>query len=157
MEDDNGALEAQPADPPPWSTPRWYMVLWLLVTGWLTLLFVAFGRGWRFPSYVAVLWVVAGLLLLRPRVGLYCGVVVLLPPAGLYGYQLVRRISFIITNGSMEPADGMGSPMAFLLGWIMESIVLLPTVIAFLACLILLRSMHGRTRTKPSGLSHTSR
>ena len=33
-----------------------------------------------------------------------------------------RRIAFIVENGAMEPPDGMGSPAAFVLGWLTEQL-----------------------------------
>jgi hypothetical protein len=40
-------------------------------------------------------------------------------------FQVVRRLVYWITIG-MEPTDGMGSPLAFLIGFVFESIIFLP-------------------------------
>ena len=48
--------------------------------------------------------------------------------------QLGRRIGFIVENQGLEPPDGYGSPMAFLLGAFFENVLL----IAFLVFIFLL-------------------
>ena len=40
--------------------------------------------------------------------------------------QTVRRVLFVIENGGMERADGYGSPLAFLLGVLLEQFFFLP-------------------------------
>jgi hypothetical protein len=50
----------------------------------------------------------------------------------------MRRLKFIAENGGMEPADGYGSPMPFLLGMLLELILFLPmatVVVVGLFCL----------------------
>ena len=55
------------------------------------------------------------------------------------------RIGFIIKNGGMEPPDGMGSPMAFILGWIFTTVFMFLPGLAFVAW----NMMHRRaTATK---------
>lgn len=149
MEKDRANTRVSPAGTPPWHVPSWYTVLWLFMTVCVTLVTAFFATGWRSPSYAALFWIIAVLLLLRRRAGLYMGAAVLLPPVGVYGFQQIRRIWFILKNGGMEPVDGMGSPMAFLIGWIFESVLLLPFVAAFIACVVFILRFH---RDK-SGLS----
>ena len=45
----------------------------------------------------------------------------------------VVRIGFIIKNGGMEPPDGMGSPMAFILGWLFTTILIFMPGLIFVA------------------------
>jgi hypothetical protein len=42
----------------------------------------------------------------------------------LYGLQLVGRIVFMLVEGGMERSDGMGSPLAFLIGMVAEFLFL---------------------------------
>lgn len=39
--------------------------------------------------------------------------------------QSIRRVGFILDRASLEPADGGASPLAFLLGWGQELVLLL--------------------------------
>jgi len=41
-------------------------------------------------------------------------------------WQTIRRVRFMLENGGMEPADGYGSPMAFLIGIVMEQWFFIP-------------------------------
>jgi hypothetical protein len=45
----------------------------------------------------------------------------------------VLRIGFIIKNGGMEPPDGMGSPMAFILGWAFTTVLIFIPGVLFVA------------------------
>jgi hypothetical protein len=58
-------------------------------------------------------------------------------------FQVVRRAYHWITVG-MDSPDGMGSPMAFLLGFVLEWLVLAPLCF-MLAVLVLLRPWRIRT------------
>jgi hypothetical protein len=60
------------------------------------------------------------------------------------GCQVVRRLHYWITIG-MEPPDGMGSPLAFLIGFVMEQMVFLP--LTALLLLLLLRGWLLRRRS----------
>jgi len=81
----------------------------------------------------AVIWLL-GLIILRWQrmVGgitiTVCSLLLLL--SGLYGQ--ITRVNFISENGGMENPDGMGSPMAFLLGWmVMTLLCFLPGIVFF--------------------------
>lgn len=53
--------------------------------------------------------------------------------------QTSRRIWFVIENGGMERADGLGSPLAFLIGLIGEQIFFLPLSVAMIAGALAIR------------------
>jgi hypothetical protein len=57
-------------------------------------------------------------------------------------YLFERRVQFIFENGGMEPPDGYGSPLAFLIGWISEQ--LFSSVPALSLLLVLRRSQRAR-------------
>ena len=51
-------------------------------------------------------------------------------------YQIIRRINFIIENGGMERADGYGSPLAFLIGFVAELYLFIPISVILLAAVV---------------------
>ena len=59
------------------------------------------------------------------------------------GVQVVRRLYYGVTIG-MEPADGMGSPLAFLIGFVFEWLVFLPLTV-MLVFLMRAKPWRGRT------------
>ncbi len=78
-------------------------------------------------------WWVVGILLIRGvRGALTAALALIAVPWSLVVTQTVWRVEFIIREGGMERADGLGSPLAFLTGWIVElSFVFIPlTIIA---------------------------
>ena len=54
--------------------------------------------------------------------------------------QEIRRVLFIFENGGMEKANGLGSPMAFLLGMSFELILFIPLSYAFISGILYLRN-----------------
>ena len=69
-------------------------------------------------------------------------------PGGLWIFQTIRRIGFVLREGGMERADGYGSPLAFLLGVVGEGLILgLPAIL-----LLLIAILHRNpTKTHPDG------
>lgn len=67
---------------------------------------------------------------------------------GLWIFQTIRRIGFVLREGGMERADGYGSPLAFLLGVVGEGLILgLPAIL-----LIVIAVLHRNpTKTHPDG------
>jgi hypothetical protein len=69
-------------------------------------------------------------------------------PGGLWIFQTIRRIGFVLREGGMERADGYGSPLAFLLGVVGEGLILGLPAILLIAVAILHRNP---TKTHPDG------
>ena len=69
-------------------------------------------------------------------------------PGGLWIFQTIRRIGFVLREGGMERADGNGSPVAFLLGVVGEGLILgLPAIL-----LVVIAILHRNpTKTHPDG------
>jgi hypothetical protein len=63
------------------------------------------------------------------------------PLIGLLLFQSGSRVAFILEHGGMDCATCNASPMAFLLGWIMECILLVP---AIFLCIWLVRGVRPR-------------
>jgi len=58
--------------------------------------------------------------------------------------QTIRRVTFVIQNGGMEQADGYGSPLAFLVNFVMEQAFFLPTSAVVAAAIWLMLTSRGR-------------
>ncbi len=52
--------------------------------------------------------------------------------------QAIKRISFLLKNGGMELPNGMGSPLAFLIGMVSELVFFIPLTIVLISGLIYL-------------------
>jgi hypothetical protein len=69
-------------------------------------------------------------------------------PGGLWIFQTIRRIGFVLREGGMERADGYGSPLAFLLGVVGEGLILgLPTILMMIIAIL----HQNPTKTHPGG------
>jgi uncharacterized protein YqgC (DUF456 family) len=84
----------------------------------------------------AVLWAWSGVVYHRgSRFGYYAVAVFTVPWILILGAQFCRRIFYLIAYGGDAP-DEMGSPLAFLIGWIFETP---PTLVILILGLLLLR------------------
>ncbi|HEV7301968.1 MAG TPA: hypothetical protein VGN72_21715 [Tepidisphaeraceae bacterium] len=125
------------------------VLFWLAFYGLGSLVFLISLRSFGKTAPVAMLlqaacllWFIATVLhLSRSRFAYaFAGGWVLLLGLPL-AFQVVKRLHYWITIG-MEPPDGMGSPMAFLLGFIMEWAAFLPLCL-MLIVLVLFRPWRG--------------
>lgn len=93
---------------------------------------------WGIPllTFAVLWWVVWIGLLLESSWGWRWAWIVLVP-WGLAAAIFLRRIGFIIVNGGMDSATQPGSPLAFLIGWVFETIVLTAPTTAILTLLLL--------------------
>jgi len=92
----------------------------------------------------ALAWCGAGLGLLRERrwAGSVAVVLVVVPwiPAALQTFRRVVRVS----TGTMEGPDGHGSPLAFMLGFVVEQLVFFVPLTFLLVC-----ALFGRIQKRP--------
>ena len=63
--------------------------------------------------------------------------------------QEIRRVLFIFENIGMEKANGLGSPLAFLLGMSFELILFIPLSYAFISGILYLRNKRLDTKYEP--------
>ena len=88
---------------------------------------------------VLALWCVALLtMLLNVRNSEWVALSAFVPLMGVLLFQVVGRVIFIVEHGGMDCPKCNGSPMAFLMGWIMEAILL---VTGTLLCIWLVRRL----------------
>ncbi len=57
-------------------------------------------------------------------------------------WRSVSRILFVLENGSMERADGYGSPLAFLIGLVGEQLFFLPLCFSILFGVLAIRGFN---------------
>ncbi|MBL8517379.1 MAG: hypothetical protein JNM76_10480 [Betaproteobacteria bacterium] len=69
-------------------------------------------------SLIAIVWV--------PTIARWLALLALSPVFLVLLGQGVDRIAFIAAHGAMDCFDCNGSPMAFLIGWVMETVLLVP-------------------------------
>lgn len=67
-------------------------------------------------------------------------------------YQTGRRVAFVIREGGMEPADGMGSPAAFLLHAALEQIFFVPLTAAMIFGILAIRASYKSRGEEPSAV-----
>jgi hypothetical protein len=60
-------------------------------------------------------------------------------------WRTISRILFVMENGGMERADGYGSPMAFLIGLIVEQWFFMPLTFVFLFGIFTIRGLRVKT------------
>ena len=106
------------------SPPSFGFVAWGLLPTFFALL--SLGSGPVRPAEItlgsfALAWWVVGILLVR-GVGsaILPALALVAVPWCLVVAQAVRRVAFIIREGGMERADGLGSPLLFLFNWVIE-------------------------------------
>ena len=82
---------------------------------------------YRNPWYIfapvliyGLVYFIAGLYYRRSKIGYWVGLLLAIPPIGIFVYQFSRRLYYWFAYGGEEP-DGTGSPMAFIMGFAFEA------------------------------------
>jgi hypothetical protein len=123
----------------------------------LALLSLLFLKNAPFLAVVFViyagLWAWSGVVYRRgKKSGFYAAVAFTVPWILLFGAQFCRRVFYLAAYGGDAP-DGMGSPLAFLIGWAFE---IPPTVVILTLGFFLLREWKSvrHWSTRPSDSSN---
>jgi hypothetical protein len=105
--------------------------LWLMAVFGAPLV-LAIGAGREVSTLSATIAVLAGLLATAAafnRRALKLSLVLSLPLLGLLSAKWIARVGFVIRHSGMDCASCQGSPLLFLWGWIIDSLVLAPGLI----------------------------
>lgn len=84
------------------------------------------------------------------RAAIWSGLVMLLPFVALFTFQQLRRLFFIAKHGGMDCATCNGSPMAFLIGWALETLVLVFLLLLFFPLVKAVRNQRANPAVKPT-------
>ena len=74
----------------------------------------------------------------------------LVPFVALFGFQQLRRLFFFAKHGGMDCATCNGSPTAFLIGWVLETVVLAFLLFLFVPLVRAARKHRANPATKPT-------
>jgi len=84
------------------------------------------------------------------RVAIWSGLVFLTPFVAVLGFQQLQRIFFILEHGGMDCYTCNSSPMAFLIGWVLETLVLTFLLLVFIPLVKAARKHRANPAVKPT-------
>ena len=84
------------------------------------------------------------------RIAIWSGLVLLTPFVAVLGLQQLQRILFVLEHGGMDCYTCNASPMAFLIGWVLETLALTLLLLIFIPLVKTVRKYRANPAVKPT-------